>query len=651
MRGRWLGLAFVVCVLTSGAGATPALAATTNNFIGGTNSNSWNTAANWSQGHVPLATEDVTITTADPTLSSTLGGSDGVANSISISSGRTLTIDAKNLTVGTGTSSLAGHVAISNGTLTLNGDTTWSGGTNTLSLFGSPATLNINSSFDITGDGQITSAFTTLIHVSSTGSITTSNTGTATIQPPLDNDGTITVGSGTLEVDDGLTQAAGLTSVASGATVHGTVTLNGGTLKGNGTVDGSLTNTSGAVAPGSSPGTLTVTGAYTQRASGTLAEEITGTTPGAQFDQLLVGGALSLDGTLAIDSTSFTPTSKDTFKIISGANSHTGTFAAVTGATINAATYSAQYDSDGVTLLVSGSPPPPNQTLLVTFAGSGAGSVSDGASLSCTTSCQQQYTQGTVVTLTATPASGSTFAGWSGAGCSGTGSCQVTMSAAQSVTATFNAIPPTTHTLTVMKTRTGSGTVTSSPAGISCGTTCSSAYSQGTSVTLSATAATGSTFAGWSGACSGTGACVLSITQNLSVTATFDLLPVVITPPVVSGAGLFCGVQHRGKCTGLKIKTTFSGPGNAVWQLAAYNPSPGHATAAAAKVISLGMVKRKITKAGAQTIVFKLRAGARTAKLYKQVVKLKLKSIRVTLTFTDAAGRNHVTIQRIRLKL
>src|SRR4030095_5918505 len=45
------------------------------------------------------------------------------------------------------------------------------------------------------------------------------------------------------------------------------------------------------------------------------------------------------------------------------------------------------------------------------------------------------------VTLTATPAAGSTFAGWSGA-CSGTGSCTVTMSAARSVTATFNATTP-----------------------------------------------------------------------------------------------------------------------------------------------------------------------------------------------------------------
>jgi hypothetical protein len=275
--------------------------------------------------------------------------------------------------------------------------------------------------------------------------------------------------------------------------------------------------------------------------------------------------------------------------------------------------------------------PPPNQTLSLTVSGTGAGSVSDGASLSCAASCQHQYPQGTVVTLAAAAASGSTFAGWSGGGCSGTSVCQVTMNAAQSVTATFNTIPPPTHTVTVTRTGNGSGTVTSSPAGINCGTTCSSAYDQGTSLTLTAAAANGSTFTGWSGACTGTAPCTLSITQNLSATAIFDLSPIVVTPPVVSGTGLFCGVQHRGKCAGLKLKTTFSGPGNASWQFAAYNPSPGHATAAAAasEAIGLGSITRKITKAGTQTIVFKLPAGARTIKLYRMIVRLKLKSIRV----------------------
>ena len=55
----------------------------------------------------------------------------------------------------------------------------------------------------------------------------------------------------------------------------------------------------------------------------------------------------------------------------------------------------------------------------------------------CTTDCSQTYVNGTDVTLTATPASGSSFQGWNGGGCSGTGSCTVDMTQAREVTATF----------------------------------------------------------------------------------------------------------------------------------------------------------------------------------------------------------------------
>jgi hypothetical protein len=76
-------------------------------------------------------------------------------------------------------------------------------------------------------------------------------------------------------------------------------------------------------------------------------------------------------------------------------------------------------------------------------------------------------------------------------------------------------------TLTVSKAGTGSGTVTGS--GINCGSTCSASYASGTSVTLTAAAASGSTFGGWSGACSGTATtCTVSMTAARSVTATFS---------------------------------------------------------------------------------------------------------------------------------
>jgi hypothetical protein len=305
---------------------------------------------------------------------------------------------------------------------------------------------------------------------------------------------------------------------------------------------------------------------------------------------------------------------------------------------------------DSAVFIAAGSFVSSNSTLTVNKSGNGSGSVgSSPGGVDCGGTCSAQFGTGTPVTLTATPAAGSTFAGWSGGGCSGTGTCTVQLNSDTTVTATFTLIK---ETLTVTKAGTGSGSVSSSPAGISCGATCSAQFDYGTMVTLTPTADSGSAFTGWTGACSGIGACVVTMDQARAVTATFDAVPTQSVPPSVPVSGLFCGVQHRGKCNGIKIKTVFTGPGNAVWQFAAYNPSPGHARAngAASKIVVLGSIKRTITKAGTVTIVFKLKAGAKTKKLYKKVVKNKLKSIRVTLTFTTPSGQRITTTTRIKLK-
>lgn len=162
--------------------------------------------------------------------------------------------------------------------------------------------------------------------------------------------------------------------------------------------------------------------------------------------------------------------------------------------------------------------------LNVSRNGTGSGTVtSNPTGINCGATCTASFAQGTTVTLTAAPASGSVFAGWSGGGCSGTGTCTVTMSAAQSVTATFNTAPTSTFNLTVNKSGTGSGTITSNPSGINCGATCSASFNTGMVVTLSAAAASGSTFAGWSGGgCSGTGTCTLTMNAAQNATATFN---------------------------------------------------------------------------------------------------------------------------------
>lgn len=82
-------------------------------------------------------------------------------------------------------------------------------------------------------------------------------------------------------------------------------------------------------------------------------------------------------------------------------------------------------------------------TANVAKAGTGSGSVlSSPPGINCGSSCSGPFDDGSQVTLTATPAAGSAFAGWSGAGCSGTATCTLTMSADQTVTATFNVVPP-----------------------------------------------------------------------------------------------------------------------------------------------------------------------------------------------------------------
>ena len=92
--------------------------------------------------------------------------------------------------------------------------------------------------------------------------------------------------------------------------------------------------------------------------------------------------------------------------------------------------------------------------LTVNRNGSGTGTVtSTPVGINCGADCTEPYAFNTSVTLTASAAANSTFSGWSGEGCSGTLTCQVTMNQARNVTATFTAITPL---LTVN--RNGSGT-------------------------------------------------------------------------------------------------------------------------------------------------------------------------------------------------
>jgi hypothetical protein len=304
---------------------------------------------------------------------------------------------------------------------------------------------------------------------------------------------------------------------------------------------------------------------------------------------------------------------------------------------------------------------PSSFQLTVTLSGTGS-VTSSPSGISCGATCSNSFVEGTVVTLTPLAAPGSTFAGWNGPACFGTGACVITMDAAQSVVALFNAVTsfcgepscvpaqaayishftgagctgtesyytpydsfayscrtwdgggqcgtihrtvtnisykyngvctdawpggntlsdfvtvyrsgggPVLFSLNVAEAGTGTGTIVSSPVGISCGATCSSTFTAGTAVTLTASAAAGSTFAGWSGAgCSGVGACTVSMNASQSVTGTFNSAPTFFslaislagtgTGTVISNpSGISCGGTCGSSFTADTVVTLSASP-------------------------------------------------------------------------------------------
>lgn len=183
-------------------------------------------------------------------------------------------------------------------------------------------------------------------------------------------------------------------------------------------------------------------------------------------------------------------------------------------------------------------------SLLISQNGSGAGTVS-GSGINCGSVCTNNYAPGTSITLSAIPASGSTFAGWSGGGCSGTGSCTVTMNASTSITATFNSSALTSDITATAK---GSGTITAvSNPNVSQGTSGDTTISivkvpQGASQRFTiapnsgnytaSVSVDGSVVASNLGSYSYT---FSSVTANHSIAATFAVATYTITPTAGTG--------------------------------------------------------------------------------------------------------------------
>ena len=155
--------------------------------------------------------------------------------------------------------------------------------------------------------------------------------------------------------------------------------------------------------------------------------------------------------------------------------------------------------------------------LNIAKSGNGIGTAtSNPPGISCGSGCGESYDIGAVVMLTASADPSSDFAGWVGDAECAKG--QVTMSQSHTCTAIFNLKPVP---LAVSLSGSGTGIVSSQPSGIVCGGDCSESFAHGTSVKLTATPANGSSFTGWGGSCSGTGACQVTLNKASSVTAYF----------------------------------------------------------------------------------------------------------------------------------
>jgi hypothetical protein len=237
----------------------------------------------------------------------------------------------------------------------------------------------------------------------------------------------------------------------------------------------------------------------------------------------------------------------------------------------------------------------PQRTLTVARAGAGSGVVaSQPQGIDCGSSCSLSADQGAAIVLSAVPARGSVFAGWSGGGCSGGGDCEVRLGTDAQVTARFEPapLPPPPFVegdqrlLAIVVGGSGSGAISSDPGGIECGSPCSGAYPPGTRVTLSAVADPGSRFAGWSGCDSVAGnRCTVALGASRTLGASFEeAAPLALEAAAVRGV----------KAT---LKVAVPGPGT----LSASGKllRPARATAKRAGAIPLSLA---LTKAGAKAL-------------------------------------------------
>lgn len=195
-------------------------------------------------------------------------------------------------------------------------------------FLGSNVTLSVNTGSmtiaeTLGGDGGVASIF----GGNSDGGIIKTGTGTLVLSGANNYSGGTIINAGTLLVNNTTGSGTGLPNVAGSG---GTVTVNhAGTLGGSGIIEGSVTvNSGGTLAPGASPGILTINNIVFQPGS-FLSIELKGTATGTQYDQLMINGTVDLGSSTLALNLEFAATPGNSFFILvnDGTEAIHGTFA------------------------------------------------------------------------------------------------------------------------------------------------------------------------------------------------------------------------------------------------------------------------------------------------------------------------------------
>lgn len=168
------------------------------------------------------------------------------------------------------------------------------------------------------------------------------------------------------------------------------------------------------------------------------------------------------------------------------------------------------------TKVVAATVPLPEGSSRLFVNSEGPGTVlSEDGSIACQLDCSAIFETGSEVALTVVPDLEASFLGWGGA-CEGTSpNCVVVLGDGDTlVSATFG-FPVTIQV-------SGEGAVRSADGLIDCPERCAGDYEAGQRLTFAATAATGSVFSGWGGACSGSEECTVTVNGPVAIQATFE---------------------------------------------------------------------------------------------------------------------------------